>query len=99
METVILHVMDLRRERDDMKSQLEPVTHCRDCVWFASVESLPEAVWIHEKLMELFDDCLKKREGGCGICRKVTFSRERPVLTNYNGFCHRAECCQCNDIE
>lgn len=91
METVILPVIDLRRERDDMKSELEQMIHCRDCAWFASVETMPEAVRVHEKLLELFGDCLKKREGVCGICRKVTFSPERPVLTNSNGFCHRAQ--------
>ena len=74
-----------------MKSEFESVVHCRDCVWFAPVEIIPEAARIHEKLTELFGDCLKKREGQCGVCRKVTFSKERPVLTSANGFCHRAE--------
>ena len=74
-----------------MKSEFEPVIHCRDCVWFASVEAIPEAARMHEILINLFGDYLEKREGECGICRKVTFSRERPVLTNAFGFCHRAE--------
>ena len=82
-----------------MKSELEPVIHCRDCVWFASVETMPEAVRIREKVAELFGECLKKREGACGICRKVTFSKERPVLTNSDGFCHRAEYCRNDETE
>ena len=82
-----------------MKSELDPQVHCRDCAWFASVDTMPEAARIHETLTGLFGDCLKKREGECGICRKVTFSRERPVLTNSNGFCHRAERRQNDETE
>lgn len=76
---------------DTMRSEPEQIIRCRECVWFASVEAMPEAARMHEKLVHLFDDCLEKREGECGICRKVTFCRERPVLTNAFGFCHRAE--------
>lgn len=92
VDTVILPMTHLRRERDRMKSEFESVIHCRDCVWFAALETMPEAAQLHEKLTELFGDCLPRREGHCGVCRKVTFSRERPVLTNSDGFCHRAEC-------
>ena len=65
--------------------------HCKECAWFAPVESMPKAEKIHNKLHELFDDVLPAREGKCGICRKVTFCKEKPVLTNEEGFCHRAE--------
>jgi len=64
---------------------------CKDCAWFMSVSSVPEAEALHDKLHELFDGVLPAREGQCGICRKVTYSPDRPVLTNENGFCHRAE--------
>lgn len=26
-----------------------------------------------------------------GICRKLTYTEDRPVLTRPDGFCHRAE--------
>lgn len=75
-----------------IKEQIEPsVTHCRDCAWFAPVESMPAALAMHVKLHELFDGILPPREGCTGICRKVTFSPDKPVLCNENGFCHRAE--------
>lgn len=67
------------------------IIHCRDCAWFVPVDHFPVAEKLHEKLTTLFEDCLQKREGTCGVCRKVTFSEERPVLTNSEGFCHRAE--------
>lgn len=67
------------------------VIHCKDCVWFAPVESKPEAEKLHKKLHELFDGVLPSREGETGVCRKVTFCAERPVLVNSNGYCHRAE--------
>jgi len=52
---------------------------------------MPEAEKLHNKLQELFGDILPSREGEIGVCRKVTFTPERPVLTNEYGFCHRAE--------
>lgn len=64
--------------------------HCKECEWFAPIESMPEAAALHNKIHELFDGVLPEREGKCGICRKVTFCREKPVLTNEDGFCHRA---------
>lgn len=67
------------------------VTNCRDCAWFAPVESMPEAEALHRKLHELFDGVLPGREGECGICRKVTYSPDKPVLTRPDGYCHRAE--------
>lgn len=70
----------------------EDVIRCRDCVWFAGLEEYPEAERFHKQLRELFADVFPKREGKCGICRKVTFSRERPVPTHADGFCHRAQC-------
>ena len=75
-----------------IKDQIDPpVTHCKDCAWFAPVESMPAALDMHVKLHELFDGILPPREGRTGICRKVTFSPDKPVLVNENGFCHRAE--------
>lgn len=74
-----------------MHSESESIIRCRDCAWFAPVESCPEAAELHRKLIMLFEDCLEKREGKRGVCRKVTFSKERPVLTNEHGYCHRAE--------
>ena len=64
---------------------------CKDCVWFASNDKYPEAKALSEKLHELFDGVLPSREGKSGVCRKVTFCKERPVATNENGYCHRAE--------
>ena len=68
-----------------------PVIHCKDCVWFDTVESMPEAKKWHQKLHELFDGILPPRRSKAGICRKVTFSADHPVFTNSDGFCHRAE--------
>jgi hypothetical protein len=65
--------------------------HCKDCAWFLPLQTMPEAQTMHDKLHELFDDVLESRDGETGICRKVTFSMERPVLTREDGFCHRAE--------
>jgi len=65
--------------------------HCKNCAWFAPVSDMPEAEKLHNKLQELFGDILPSREGEIGVCRKVTFTPERPVLTNEYGFCHRAE--------
>lgn len=75
-----------------IKEQVDPdVVHCKDCVWFADLENYPEAAAFHKKLHELFDGVLPPRDGQCGICRKVTFCQERPVSTNEDGYCHRAE--------
>lgn len=65
--------------------------HCKDCVWFAPLDDYPDTKAFHEKLHELFDGILPAREGKCGICRNVSFCKERPVPTNEEGFCHRAE--------
>lgn len=74
-----------------IKDQIEPPIHCSECVWFAPVESMPEAEKWHTKLHELFDGILPKRKGKTGVCRKVTFSEDKPVLTREDGYCHRAE--------
>jgi len=74
-----------------MNSEKERLTRCGECVWFTGVDTIPQAAALHEKMMELFGDCLQKRDGACGVCRKITFSKDRPVLTNSNGYCHRAE--------
>ncbi len=75
-----------------IKEQVDPdVVHCKDCVWFADLEGYPEAAAFRKKLHELFDGVLTPREGEHGICRKVTFCKERPVITNENGYCHRFE--------
>ena len=65
--------------------------NCKDCAWFLPLETMPEAQKIHDLLHKLFDDVLESRDGETGICRKVTFSMERPVSTREDGFCHRAE--------
>lgn len=65
--------------------------HCKDCSWFAPIEDYPEAEELSNKLHELFDGVLPPREGKSGVCRKVTFCKERPVTTHENGYCHRAE--------
>lgn len=65
--------------------------HCKDCEWFAPIESMPEAEKLHNRLIATLGDVLPRREGQCGICRKVTFSKDKPVLTREDGFCHRAE--------
>ena len=67
------------------------MTHCKDCAWFAPVESMPEAEKIHNHLLNTLGDILPRREDEIGVCRKVTYSKERPVLTHGEGFCHRAE--------
>lgn len=64
---------------------------CNDCAWFAPIEDYPEQKKFHEFLQETFGDILPLREDPVGICRKVTFSKERPVWTNGGGYCHRAE--------
>lgn len=78
-----------------IKEQIEPpeppVIHCRECAWFAPLENYPEAMTFHQKIRKLFDGVFPSREGKYGICRKVTFCKERPVPTNEDGFCHRAE--------
>ena len=67
------------------------IIHCKDCVWFVPIESFPVAEKMHNKMHELFDDILPVGDGEVGVCRKVTFCAERPVTTNENGYCHRAE--------
>ena len=75
-----------------IKEQMESsITYCKDCVWFAPIESVPSAENMHKKLHELFDGILPKRDGEVGVCRKITFCAEHPVTTNENGYCHRAE--------
>lgn len=65
--------------------------NCKDCKWFLPLETMPEAQKMHNALHECFDGILEPRNVETGICRKVTFSMERPVLTREDGFCHRAE--------
>jgi hypothetical protein len=65
--------------------------HCKDCAWFLPLEAMLEAEKPHSKLHECFDGILEPRDGETGICRKVTFGMNRPVLTSEDGFCHRAE--------
>lgn len=65
--------------------------HCKECAWFLPLQTMPEAEKLHDKLHECFDDILTPRDGETGICRKVTYSMERPVLTHEDGYCHRAE--------
>lgn len=56
--------------------------HCKDCVWYAPVGSNHTAKRIHDIL---------DTGNETGVCRKLTFSPEKPVLTRPEGFCHRAE--------
>lgn len=65
--------------------------HCKDCVWFASIHSIPEAEALHNHLVATLGDILPRREGEVGVCRKTPGSSRVPLLTNENGFCHRAE--------
>lgn len=64
-----------------IKEQMEPSKiHCKECVWFAPAESNTVAL------------AIKQITGGsAGICRKVTYSTCRPVMTREDGYCHRAE--------
>lgn len=78
----------IRRIQEQMEN---PIIHCKDCAWFAPVESMPEAKKWHEKLHKLFDGILPPRKGKTGVCRKVTICEDKPVLTREDGFCHRAE--------
>ena len=55
---------------------------CKDCVWFAPVDSNPTAQKIHDIL---------DSGNEVGICRKLTYTEDRPVLTRPDGYCHRAE--------
>jgi hypothetical protein len=52
---------------------------------------MPEAEKWYKKLHEIFDGIFPKREGKCGVCRKVTVCEDKPILTRPNGYCHRAE--------
>lgn len=75
-----------------MPDNLKPgEIRCNGCAWFAPVESMHEAEKWHNLLQKCFGDILPAREGEVGICRKVTFSADKPVLTHESGFCHRAD--------
>lgn len=65
--------------------------NCKDCEWFAPIESMHEAEKLHNHLIATLGDILPRRKGECGICRKVTYSPDKPVLTRPDGYCHRAE--------
>ena len=67
------------------------IIHCKNCCWFAPMEDYPEAENFRRLLRETFGDVLPAREEKTGICRKVTFSKDRPVWTHEGGYCHRAE--------
>ena len=58
------------------------LTHCKDCVWNAPVDSNPAAQKIHDIL---------DTGNETGVCRKLTYTEDRPVLTRPDGYCHRAE--------
>ena len=57
-------------------------TRCRDCVWYAPINSNPTAKEIHDIL---------DSGNETGVCRKFTFTENRPVMTRPDGYCHRAE--------
>ena len=66
--------------------------YCKDCAWFLPMEEAPEkAKKMHDLLHECFDGILEPRNVETGICRKVTFSIDKPVSTRADGYCHRAE--------
>ena len=69
----------------------QSIIHCKNCAWFLPLHTMPEAEKLYNKLHHAFGDILPRREGETGVCRKVTFSMDKPVLTRENGFCHRAE--------
>lgn len=66
------------------KKQMPPVepTRCKDCTWYAPVDSNPAAQKIHDIL---------DSGNEVGVCRKLTYTEDRPVLTRPDGYCHRAE--------
>ena len=63
--------------------------NCKDCAWFAPIESNPKAEEMHKVMQDAFGGILPPREDKVGICRKVTFSEDRPVMTHECGYCHR----------
>jgi hypothetical protein len=65
--------------------------HCKDCAWCVPIEEYPDQVKFRKLLVETFGDILPSRGEKVGICRKLTFSKERPVWTREGGYCHHAE--------
>ena len=63
------------------RKQMPPVK-CKNCVWYAPINSNPTAKEIHDIL---------DSGNEVGVCRKLTYTEDRPVLTRPDGYCHRAE--------
>lgn len=64
------------------KQKQMPPVQCKDCVWYAPVDSNPTAKEIHDIL---------DTGNEVGVCRKLTYTEDRPVVTRPDGYCHRAE--------
>lgn len=69
---------------------MKPI-HCNECAWFSPIEDYPEQEKFRRFLRETLGDILPPRNEPVGICRKVTFSKDRPVWTHGGGYCHRAD--------
>lgn len=67
------------------------IVRCKGCTWFAPLESMPHAEELHSQIIDALGDILPRRAGEVGVCRKVTFCKDKPVLTHEGGYCHRAE--------
>lgn len=65
-----------------MQNETTPPVQCRECVWNEPVESNPTAKEIHDIL---------DTGNEVGVCRKLTYTEDRPVLTRPDGYCHRGE--------
>lgn len=65
--------------------------YCHECAWLAPLEDYQEAAERHYVMVEALRDILPSRDSKCGVCRKVTYDKSRPVLTRDDGYCHRAE--------
>ena len=61
---------------------MEVKIFCKSCAWYAPVESNAAAKKIHDIL---------DSGNEVGVCRKLTFSEDKPVITQPEGYCHRAE--------
>lgn len=57
---------------------------CRNCVWYEEVV-MPHVDPVHNYSPAIF------QKQKAGICRRVTTSKEHPVYTRPDGYCHRAE--------
>lgn len=75
-------LMASAKSADRRMEELWAEPHCKDCVWYAPIDSNPTAKKIHE-ILDIGNET--------GVCRKLTYTEDRPVLTRPDGYCHRAE--------